>query len=150
MCSREARAASGGKLQRPCKAAAAPCMQKSVGRRPPSRAGVPPSNPHLPLPPDTVCSGCYEFSGTNIGISPSILKKDLKKSMLKACSHNGGRSANLDSSPCMLHAECHAERCSALLAGCPRPALQRLVGLFFSVQTLQMPAPHLLQLISRD
>ncbi|KAI7837996.1 hypothetical protein COHA_008178 [Chlorella ohadii] len=39
-------------------------------------------------PPVAEC-GCYEFNGTNIGFSPSILKKDLKKSMLKACSHNG-------------------------------------------------------------
>ncbi|PRW61043.1 hypothetical protein C2E21_0646 [Chlorella sorokiniana] len=33
--------------------------------------------------------GCYEFNGTNIGFSPSILRKDLKKSMTKTCSHNG-------------------------------------------------------------
>lgn len=42
-------------------------------------------------PPCAICSGCYEFNGTSIGFSPSILRKDLKKSMLKTCSHNGGQ-----------------------------------------------------------
>lgn len=61
---------------------------------------MPSVNLLLPLAPlcAPLCSGCYEFNGTNIGFSPSILRKDLKKRMLKKCSHNGGRLGGWEAS----------------------------------------------------
>lgn len=61
---------------------------------------MPSVNLLLPLAPlcAPLCSGCYEFTGTNIGFSPSILRKDLKKRMLKKCSHNGGRLCGWEAS----------------------------------------------------